>query len=105
MVSLVSDTSYEHLKDLKNEIEDADITKYEGQNIAAMARDFRRTAKKLKKEGAYDHDLTRTMLMKFADAGQDSSQSQVMQTYHFVVLQLRHKVDKALAQVRYMHNR
>ena len=70
-----------------------------------MARDFRRTAKKLKKEGAYDHDLTHTMLVKFADDGQDRTQSPVMQTYHFVVLQLRLKVDKALAQARFMHNR
>ncbi|KAI2506518.1 hypothetical protein MHU86_7928 [Fragilaria crotonensis] len=69
LIKTIQSTSIERFEDLKAAIKARHPSQYAGENLEALAADYRKDARELTTAGQYDHNLTLTMLKTFLLAG------------------------------------
>ncbi|KAI2499450.1 hypothetical protein MHU86_15034 [Fragilaria crotonensis] len=65
LIKTIQSTSIERFEDLKAAIKARHPSQYAGENLEALAADYRKDARELTTAGQYDHNLTLTMLKTF----------------------------------------
>ncbi|KAI2506895.1 hypothetical protein MHU86_7580 [Fragilaria crotonensis] len=82
--------------DLKAAIKARHPSQYAGENLEALAADYRKDARELTTAGQYDHNLTLTMLKTFLLAGGAGNED-----FRFPLRSTKQKLDQALLDIGY----
>jgi hypothetical protein len=69
LIKLIRSVSIERFEQLKESIKKRHPSQYGGQDLSALATDFRKDARELVIAGQYDHNLTLRMLDAFLEGG------------------------------------
>ena len=96
LIKTIQSTSIERFEDLKAAIKARHPSQYAGENLEALAADYRKDARELTTAGQYDHNLTLTMLKTFLLAGGAGNED-----YRFPLRSTKQKLDQALLDIGY----
>ncbi|KAI2495417.1 hypothetical protein MHU86_19092 [Fragilaria crotonensis] len=86
----------ERFEDLKAAIKARHPSQYAGENLEALAADYRKDARELTTAGQYDHNLTLTMLKTFLLAGGAGNED-----FRFPLRSTKQRLDQALLDIGY----
>ncbi|KAI2508011.1 hypothetical protein MHU86_6418 [Fragilaria crotonensis] len=96
LIKTIQSTSIERFEDLKAAIKARHPSQYAGENLEALAADYRKDARELTTAGQYDHNLTLTMLKTFLLAGGAGNED-----FRFPLRSTKQKLDQALLDIGY----
>ena len=96
LIKTIQSTSIERFEDLKVAIKTRHPSNYSGENLEALAADFRKDARELVTAGQYDHNLTLTMIKTFLLAGGAGNED-----FRFPLRATKQKLDQALLDIGY----
>ena len=96
LIKTIQSTSIERFEDLKAAIKARHPSQYAGENLEALAADYRKDARELTTAGQYDHNLTLTMLKTFLLAGGAGNED-----FCFPLCSTKQKLDQALLDIGY----
>jgi hypothetical protein len=96
LIKTIQSTSIECFKDLKASIKACHPSQNAGENLEALAADYRKDARELMMAGQYDHNLTLTMLKMVLLAGRAGNKY-----YRFPLCSMKQKLDQALLDIGY----
>ena len=96
LIKTIQSISIERFEDLKAAIKAHHPSQYAGENLEALAVDYRKDARELMTAGQYDHNLTITMLKTFLLAGGAGNED-----YRFPIHSTKQKLDQALLDIGY----
>ncbi|KAI2510655.1 hypothetical protein MHU86_3766 [Fragilaria crotonensis] len=96
LIKTIQSTSIERFEDLKAAIKARHPSQYAGENLEALAADYRKDARELTTAGQYDHNLTLTMLKTFLLAGGAGNED-----FRFPLRSTKQRLDQALLDIGY----
>jgi hypothetical protein len=96
LIKTIQSTLIECFEDLKAAIKAHHPSQYAGENLEALAADYRKDARELTTAGQYDHNLTLTMRKTFLLTGGAGNKD-----YRFPLRSTKQKLDQALLNIRY----
>ena len=99
LVTSVRSASIERFEAIKSSIKARSAINYAGQDIVALACDYRREALELVNAGQYGHNLTLHMLKTFIKAGGEGLDAD---NYRYILRAIYGKLNDALVTVGYM---
>jgi hypothetical protein len=94
LIKTIQSTSIERFEDLKTAIKAHHPSQYAGENLEALAVDYRKDARELTTAGQYDHNLTLTKLKTFLLAGGAGNED-----FRFPLRSTKQKLDQALLDI------
>jgi len=95
-IKSIQSTSIDRFNSLKTRIKARSAAQYPGENLEALARDFRKDAQELETAGQYDHLLTLDMIKAFLLAGGQGNED-----YRFNLRPMKQKLETALLDIAY----
>ena len=96
LIKTIQSTSIERFEDRKAAIKAHHPSQYAGENLEALAADYRKDARELTTAGQYDHNLTLTMLKTFLLAGGSGNED-----FRFPLRSTKQKLDQTLLDIGY----
>ena len=90
----IQSLSSDRFDSLKNRIRNIRATDYPQQNIKSMTDDFEEAAKELVSAGQYDHNLTKSMINGFIEAGGSTNED-----WKAPLRLVKERIDQALVQL------
>jgi hypothetical protein len=96
LIKTIQSTLIERFEDLKAAIKARHLSENAGENLEALAANYRKDACELTTAGQYNHNLTLTMLKTFLLAGGAGNKD-----YRFPLRSMNQKLDQALLDIGY----